>query len=143
MASERESEDLVKSMNGSEDDISEHSNNDDVPPSEPSVPLPVATSSIRRGLELLCDVPGKPHGLFRFFKKATGNEYKEYLAREDDSWRVKRDEDGNRSEALKHLQKENERERARLRQQQCRKRKREEEVKMGQRSPGGTKKRVS
>jgi len=65
MASEKESEDLVKSMNGSEDDISEHSNNNDVPPSEPSVPLPVATSSIRRGLELLCDVPGKPHGLAR------------------------------------------------------------------------------
>lgn len=142
-ASERDSDNLVNWRNSSEGYISEHSNKDDIPPPRLSVPLPAATSSIRRGLELMCDVPEKTHGLFRFFKKATSDEYKEYLAREDDSWKAKHDEDGNRFEALKRLQKENERERARLRQQQSRGRKKEEEIKRGQRSPGGTKKRVS
>jgi hypothetical protein len=142
-ALEKDPDDLIDWKNSSEGNISEHSNKDDIRPPELSIPLPAATSSIRRGLELVRDVPEKPHGLFRFFKKATGDEYKEYLAREDDSWNAKHDEDRNKLEALKHLQKENKRERACLRQQQRRKRKKEEEVKMGQRSPGGTKKRVS
>lgn len=101
-----------------------------------------ATSSIRKGLTMLKDEPAQPHGLFRFFRQGSREEFRQKLALEGEKMRNSMEDINQSLEEVNLLKKANTRERARLRKEQSRRMKKNLEIEKGLRSPGGTKRRV-
>jgi hypothetical protein len=101
-----------------------------------------AASSIRKGLTMLKDEPAHPHGLFRFFRQGSREEFRQKLALEGEKMRNSMEDIDQSLEEANLLKKANTRERARLRKEQSRRMKKNLEIKKGLRSPGGTKRRV-
>lgn len=101
-----------------------------------------ATSSIRKGLTILKDEPAHPHGLFRFFRQGSREEFQQKLALEGEKMRNNMEDMNQRMEEANLLKKANTRERARLRKEQSRRMKKNLEIEKGLRSPRGTKRRV-
>lgn len=99
-----------------------------------------ATSAIRTAVETAGE-GGKPR-LLDFFKIATKEEYAAHVASEREDF-LNRREDVLHDEALANLQRATrERERQRLKKQRQRSAKKNVEIQRGERSPGGTKRKV-
>jgi hypothetical protein len=105
-------------------------------------PLPKKTriemaSSVRSGLE-----SGTPHGILRFFKKATEEDHQAYLARSSEEIQQRMEEDEWKNNRIKERKKMIERKREKKKKREQRDRKKKQEIIEGLRSPGGTKKKV-
>lgn len=86
---------------------------------------------------------GKPKGLMKFFGQCTKEEHNAQVQRFTEEANADTEADTSRSEAIKRAADQKLTEDARMRKQKERKRKQEDEVRNGERSPGGTKRKVS
>lgn len=114
-------------------------------PSSASPMKKTCTSSIRAGLEKTEAAVGKQEvalGLFQYFKKATDEERKEYLARMDEDIENRMEKEKFYSRKAKLMRETKIRNQNRERKRLQRKRTKNLEVKSGLRSPGGTKRQV-
>jgi len=103
-----------------------------------STSKPTVTSAIRRGL-----TEGAKAGLFQYFSQGTREQNKEYHTRETEKSEMIMQDDQHKIAIARLEQQETKRERARIRKQIERERKKRSEIKLGLRSPGGRKRRVS
>ena len=117
-----------------------------LPPRATAPPLQTVSSSIRNAFSVskeaedLCEEP--KFGLLKFFSKGTTEDKKAYFAREDERAENTRSINGYHAKHRDMDKKEHEREQGRLRQQKRRQLLKEQEIKIGARSPKGTKSKV-
>jgi hypothetical protein len=111
------------------------------PPSPEKKSRPEAESAIRTAINLKGG--GSSRGLMKFFKPCTKEEYSAQVQRFTEEHQAFRDEESRKDTERKIEREEKTREAERLRQQKHRRLKRESEIAGGERTPGGTKRKVS
>lgn len=103
-----------------------------------STSKPTVTSAIRKGL-----AEGAKNGLFKFFSEGTKEQNKEYHTRETERCEMIMQDNQHKIEVARLEQQKRKRDGARVRKQKERERKKRSDIKLGLRSPGGRKRRVS
>ena len=107
----------------------------------PLTPKKRVTSAIHEGLSMIKDTQ-QSQGPFKYFEECSMEQYLANVERETEKWKAIIDRQAYALEKVNQIKKINIQERARERKQKSRMLKKRSDIRMGLRSPGGTKKRV-